>query len=537
MRRKIYILILFIIIGGALSFIYTNSIATINEENFKVMSVQSFETNRVDKYELPEASRASLFEVLTSLETETSIGDAVDRVREFEMVLTNRWGLSWEYRVLYADDMTVYLQDAEGVYEVDNTDFFYSHEWFPDIYSDRDAPEIGILVNDKEVQLQELDQRWKLLRYDGQWVSQQSTSVIPDGEDVGTVSIVSIDDSIEVNTEKQPDSLRLRISNRLTDGVLFDGEVEIDRLPYQRNNGHYDYELTMVWDDATYQGQYVVSFAVIVDLPEILEFSKQEVIQGELLEVVFYNANLEDIYFEQSIYKDFSWLVQGDLLRGYIPTNYNTEAGVYEIKYGSRKTGIESTEEIEVVAHDYRIQYMYIDESIQSGTRNEAAYEEFAKYFTPVRKESVPTRYYSEPFVIPVKGRLTTEFGQTRYVNDAPTSSRHSGLDIAAVTGTTIVATNRGKVVLAMPLILTGNTIVIDHGEGLFSVYYHMHELFVEVGDVVERGQSIGAVGTTGFSTGPHLHFMISYYAMNIEPGFFLVGQPITFANYRDFLD
>jgi murein DD-endopeptidase MepM/ murein hydrolase activator NlpD len=121
-------------------------------------------------------------------------------------------------------------------------------------------------------------------------------------------------------------------------------------------------------------------------------------------------------------------------------------------------------------------------------------------------------------------------------VNDAPTSFRHSGLDIAAPTGTPIVATNNGRVTLSMDLILTGNTIVIDHGQGLFSVYYHMHERFVEEGHLVERGETIGTVGSTGFSTGPHLHFTMSYYRHNLEPGYFLVGEPITFENAHRYL-
>ena len=72
---------------------------------------------------------------------------------------------------------------------------------------------------------------------------------------------------------------------------------------------------------------------------------------------------------------------------------------------------------------------------------------------------------------------------------------------------------------------------MIDHGEGLFSVYHHMRTLSVNAGEIVERGQKIGEVGSTGFSTGPHLHFMISYYTMNLEPGYFLVGQPLTYDN------
>jgi murein DD-endopeptidase MepM/ murein hydrolase activator NlpD len=89
---------------------------------------------------------------------------------------------------------------------------------------------------------------------------------------------------------------------------------------------------------------------------------------------------------------------------------------------------------------------------------------------------------------------------------------------------------------MAGSLKLTGNTVIIDHGEGLFSVYHHMRSLSAKAGEVVERGQKIGEVGSTGFSTGPHLHFMMSYYLMNLEPGYFLVGQPITYENYQELI-
>ena len=106
-------------------------------------------------------------------------------------------------------------------------------------------------------------------------------------------------------------------------------------------------------------------------------------------------------------------------------------------------------------------------------------------------------------YILPTTGRLSTEYGETRYVNGSPTSYRHSGLDIATPRGTPVYATNSGKVLLATPLILTGNTILIDHGQGIFSTYFHLNKLTVKEGEMVKNGDLIGEVGTTGFSTGP----------------------------------
>jgi murein DD-endopeptidase MepM/ murein hydrolase activator NlpD len=114
---------------------------------------------------------------------------------------------------------------------------------------------------------------------------------------------------------------------------------------------------------------------------------------------------------------------------------------------------------------------------------------------------------------MPVEGKLTTDFAEIRYVNDELSSSRHSGIDLAAPRGTDIKAPNNGKVTLAMNgLLSTGNTLVIDHGMGLFTSYYHLDSISVKEGDVVEKGSIVGKVGSTGFSTGPHLHYAVSIY-------------------------
>jgi murein DD-endopeptidase MepM/ murein hydrolase activator NlpD len=126
---------------------------------------------------------------------------------------------------------------------------------------------------------------------------------------------------------------------------------------------------------------------------------------------------------------------------------------------------------------------------------------------------------------MPTSGRLTTDFAQIRFVNNEISSSRHSGIDIATLSGTAVVAPNRGTVTLAAPgLLSTGNTIVMDHGMGLFTSYYHLSAMNVNAGDVVNKGDVIGAVGSTGFSTGPHLHYAVSIYNTYVNPYQHLAG-------------
>lgn len=273
------------------------------------------------------------------------------------------------------------------------------------------------------------------------------------------------------------------------------------------------------------------------DLPENIVLSKSKITQGDLLKISIYHIESASVItMDQALYPNFNWFESDGIIEGYIPTNYSTKPGIYRLTFTNTATGRTSTRDIEIVSRDFRVQRLTVDTSVESSTRTDEAYAQYRKYFNPSRDMTSPKKYYTESFILPTQGRITTEFGESRYVNGALTSYRHAGIDIAAPRNADVLSTNTGKVMLAMPLIITGNSIVIDHGEGLFSVYFHLDKMFVEEGDTVERGQLIGAVGSTGFSTGPHLHFTMSYYRFDLEPGFIIYGQSITKTNYTELM-
>lgn len=531
-----------------LTFVFVMEIDKFDEHSLQTLRAQMIEQDgslpvgKEFAEPLTGEQKASLASALASGSTAKTRG-TVDQ--QYSLALENRWGRTKHYLVTFTDDRRVFLQERGNQgesavsYELQDPQFFYQHAGFQQIYRDRLQPDMQLTLNDQRIPYQPLEIVWEYEKFDNQWVTLEDKSQKSERDGDGQAVVKLKEDVLAVSIEKAPDAATLQITQKISGQVVYDDVVSLEHLPFPDANGEYEYHLAMQWSDqeAPYRGSAVLSFSVEFALPETFVFSNDKLVQGDMLEVAVYNADkLENLLFEQSVFPGFRWYEDQGVIRGYIPTNYSTKPGSYEIRYGNKQTGVEQVQSLRIVEHEYHIQHLTIDEKIEQSTQNDEAYAEFAKYFTPVRKQSNPQRYYTESFMIPTHGRLTTEFGQTRYVNGSPTSSRHSGLDIAAPQGTEIVASNRGKVVLSMPLILTGNTIVIDHGEGLFSVYYHMYELVAEAGEIVERGQVIGTVGTTGFSTGPHLHFMISYYDMNMEPGFFMVGTPITFTNYREYL-
>ncbi len=127
---------------------------------------------------------------------------------------------------------------------------------------------------------------------------------------------------------------------------------------------------------------------------------------------------------------------------------------------------------------------------------------------------------WRQDFIWPVKGRISGFFGNQRIYRGTP-GSYHSGMDIATgVSGTPFVAPADGVVVLAahQPFSLEGKLILIDHGNGLGSAFLHCSSIVVNVGDVVRQGQHIGNIGSTGRSTGPHLHWGMKWFDRRIDP-------------------
>jgi murein DD-endopeptidase MepM/ murein hydrolase activator NlpD len=136
-----------------------------------------------------------------------------------------------------------------------------------------------------------------------------------------------------------------------------------------------------------------------------------------------------------------------------------------------------------------------------------------------------PNPLWLGQFHPPTETETSGVFGSSRVYN-GKTKSQHKGLDFRASTGTPVHATNAGNVILARPLYFEGNCVMLDHGQGLVTIYMHLSEFKVKEGEKVAAGQLIGLSGGTGRATGPHLHFAVRWRGEYLDPRTLLELRP-----------
>ncbi len=180
---------------------------------------------------------------------------------------------------------------------------------------------------------------------------------------------------------------------------------------------------------------------------------------------------------------------------------------------------------VDILTNGLSVQKVWLDKKT-SGLR--ATQEEKAQVKTALHTLT-DKKQWSGLFLMPATGRKSSPFGVKRSYNGAPASSYHKGIDIAAPQGTIVKSPADGKVVLtgyeSDRFHVHGNTVIIDHGQGLTSVYLHLNEIKVNTGDIVKKGDPIATIGSTGISTGPHLHWGVYLYGTSVDPELFVRNE------------
>lgn len=193
-----------------------------------------------------------------------------------------------------------------------------------------------------------------------------------------------------------------------------------------------------------------------------------------------------------------------------------TEPGIYQMAI--REGGGEpDTRSVRIVPRTFRVRRLNVaPEFVDPPPDTLERIARDSKLLADAYARTSP-RQWMGAFVPPVDGTPSSNFGTRSYYN-GERRSPHAGVDYPGKTGTPIRASNRGTIALAAPLYFTGNTVVIDHGGRLVSVFAHLSEYRVNAGDQVERDTIVGLVGQTGRVTGPHLHWSVRLNGARVDP-------------------
>ena len=174
---------------------------------------------------------------------------------------------------------------------------------------------------------------------------------------------------------------------------------------------------------------------------------------------------------------------------------------------------------VRIVRRDFHVERLTLPNTmvdLDPETERRAVAE--SKQLATLYRTITPERFWRGKFTTPVgSAGAGTGFGARRIINGQPRSP-HSGSDYSAPRGTPVVAVNAGKVALVAEFFFPGRLVIVDHGLGLYTAYFHLDTIAVAEGERVERGQTLGTVGATGRATGPHLHFGAQVAGARVDP-------------------
>ena len=232
------------------------------------------------------------------------------------------------------------------------------------------------------------------------------------------------------------------------------------------------------------------------------------------------NINYEKIVVGKKVYKIFDNPQDSKKAYALLPMSYYEKPSdkKVEVLYKEKakqksKTIFFRVEDGKYKKEKIKVQGSKVSLSKKDKKRASAEYAEAMKIYKTISKKS----YMSKSFIVPLESKITSDFGKARVYNDS-LKGYHSGTDFRAKIGTPLIACNDGVVVLAKDRFYSGGSVIIDHGQGIYSCYYHMSKFDVKKGNLVKRGQKLGLSGDTGRVTGPHLHFSFRVGGEQVDP-------------------
>ena len=232
----------------------------------------------------------------------------------------------------------------------------------------------------------------------------------------------------------------------------------------------------------------------------------------------------ENIVIDGKKYKIFKNPFDDEKFYALIPISYDEKPSEKKVNIFYKENGKQKSKELLFNIDDgnYAKEVLSVDSSKVTLNREdqERASKEYAEAMEIYGRVSDKS-YISSGFVSPMDSKITSDFGKARVYNNT-LKGYHGGTDFRAAIGTPFVASNDGKVVLAKDRFYSGGSVIIDHGHGVYSCYFHMSKFDVKESQDVKKGEIVGLSGDSGRVSGPHLHFGIRVGGEQVDPLHFI---------------
>ncbi len=217
----------------------------------------------------------------------------------------------------------------------------------------------------------------------------------------------------------------------------------------------------------------------------------------------------------------FSFVREGNRLFTILPVAADAVAGtlpfIVSVADAEGRPALTEEVQIEISPADWPVELVEIDDA-NSRLLDPAVVSEDLAVRTEVQRAKTPERLWSGFFLQPAKGVITSTFGVLRSYNFADPVEFHTGMDHAGTLGELVVAPNNGVVAWVGETERRGRGVILDHGGGIFTTFWHLSSIESESGDPITRGAILGRIGNTGLSTGPHLHWEVIVHGVPVDP-------------------
>ena len=265
----------------------------------------------------------------------------------------------------------------------------------------------------------------------------------------------------------------------------------------------------------------LLSFILFLNL-NALNISSSKVKNANTVLVKIKEENISDpkLTFDKQNINFYKNPFISDSYYALLPISYYQKLGKNRIIFSYLKNNqkIFKGLDLNVIDGNYESEVINVKPSIfkpnkQRQARTKKEYEDAMKVYN----SSSPELYWNEDFIYPLNSKITSNFG-TKRVYNKELKSYHGGTDFQAKENTPILASNSGIVRISENRFYAGNSIVIDHGHGIYSCYFHLNTMNYKVGDFIKKGEVLGLSGSTGRVTGPHLHFTFRINGLQVDP-------------------